>query len=90
MKSGMPVAREEMSRDEKLRRRRREKERIKKAGGLAGKEKEGKQAKEKSQVVSDLKKGGVKIIGKKGEVKDVEGKSVKAKHAHKGAGGFKL
>ena len=32
-KSGLPVARQEMSREDKLRRRRREKERIKKAGG---------------------------------------------------------
>ncbi|KAI9873774.1 MAG: U3 snoRNP protein [Pleopsidium flavum] len=90
LKSGVPVAREEMSREEKLRRRRREKERIKKAGGLVGKGKDSKKAKEKIQVASDLKKGGVKIIGKKGEVKDVEGKSVKVQKAHKGADGFKL
>ncbi|MCJ1361659.1 U3 snoRNP protein [Acarospora aff. strigata] len=89
-KSGVPVAREEMSREEKLRRRRREKERIKKAGGLVGKKKDGKAAKEKKQVTSDLKKGGVKVIGKKGEVRDVEGNSVKPQQTLKGAGQFKL
>ena len=89
-KSGVPVAREEMSREEKLRRRRREKERIKKAGGLVVKGKLGKVAQEKSQVASDLKKGGVKVIGKKGEVRDVEGKTIKAQHAFKGAHQFKL
>lgn len=90
LKSGVPVAREEMSREEKLRRRRREKERIKKAGGFVGKGRESLKAKEKSQVASDLKKGGVKIIGKRGEVKDVEGRSVKKNQARKGADGFKL
>lgn len=89
-KSGVPVAREEMSREEKLRRRRREKERIKKAGGLVVKGKVGKVAQEKSQVASDLKKGGVKVIGKKGELKDIEGKAIKAPHGLKGAHQFKL
>ena len=89
-KSGVPVAREEMSREEKLRRRRREKERIKKAGGLVVKGKVGKAAQEKSQVASDLKKGGVKVIGKKGEVRDVEGKVIRTQHAFKGAHQFKL
>jgi len=89
-KSGVPVAREEMSREEKLRRRRREKERIKKAGGLVVKGKVGKVAQEKSQVASDLKKGGVKVIGKKGELKDIEGNAIKAPHALKGAHQFKL
>jgi len=89
-KSGVPIAREEMSREEKLRRRRREKERIKKAGGLVVKGKVGKAAQDKSQVASDLKKGGVKVIGKKGEVRDVEGKAIKSQHALKGAHQFKL
>ena len=92
--SGLPVGREEMTRDEKVRRRRREKERIRKAGGLApGKGSEGrrKKAEEKKGVIEDLKKGGVGVIGKKGEIRDVEGKPVRGQVAvGKGAGGYKL
>ncbi|KAL9001105.1 MAG: hypothetical protein Q9169_000288 [Polycauliona sp. 2 TL-2023] len=96
LRSGAPVARQEMSRDEKLRRRRREKERIKKRGGTvvtppkaatAGVNK----AAEKKGVVGDLKRGGVRVIGKKGELVDVEGKAVQgSKGVLKGGGNFKL
>jgi U3 small nucleolar RNA-associated protein MPP10 len=91
-KGGLPVAREEMSREQKLRRRRREKERIKKAETNekteveTGKEKRGK---ERKQLIGDLKKGGVRVIGKKGAVTDVEGKEVK-EMAKRGAGSYKL
>ncbi|MCJ1460015.1 U3 snoRNP protein [Mycoblastus sanguinarius] len=92
--SGLPVGREEMTRDEKVRRRRREKERIRKAGGLPpgkGGQKSGKRAEEKRGVIGDLKKGGVMVIGKKGEIRDVEGKAFKGQvSAGKGAGGYKL
>ncbi|KAL2042292.1 hypothetical protein N7G274_004780 [Stereocaulon virgatum] len=99
--SGLPVGREEMTRDEKVRRRRREKERIRKAGGLVpsmgAKEREkgsrevGKKAKERQGVIGDLKKGGVRIIGKKGEIKDMEGDALKSgSGAGKGAGKYKL
>ena len=92
--SGLPVGREEMTRDEKVRRRRREKERIRKAGGLApvkGSERGRKKAEEKRGVIEDLKKGGVGVIGKKGEIRDVEGKPVRGQVAFgKGAGGYKL
>ncbi|CAD6589743.1 MAG: U3 snoRNP protein [Alectoria sarmentosa] len=92
--SGLPIGREEMSRDEKVRRRRREKERIRKAGGLTpvkGVEGRGKKAKEKRGVIGDLKKGGVSVIGKKGEIRDVEGKAVKRQvGVGNGAGGYKL
>ncbi|KAK7509499.1 U3 small nucleolar ribonucleoprotein complex, subunit Mpp10 [Phyllosticta citriasiana] len=93
-KGGMPVAREEMTREEKLRRRRRDKERAKKAGsaGAQGaKKNESKSAKDRREVVSNLKKGGVKVIGRKGEMTDVEGKKVKeAQQGARGVGGFKL
>ena len=73
-RSGLVRAREEMTREEKLRRRRREKERIRKAGGLAaGKLPESDKSKDKKAVVGQLKRGGVKVIGKKGELKDVDG-----------------
>lgn len=92
--SGLPVGREEMTRDEKTRRRRREKERIRKAGGLVpskGGKGVSKKTKEKQGVIGDLKKGGVRVIGKKGEIRDVEGNAVKSRATlGKGAGGFKL
>lgn len=92
--SGLPVGREEMTRDEKVRRRRREKERIRKAGVLAlakGSKGGKKKAEEKKGVIEDLKKGGVGVIGKKGEIKSVEGKPVRGHVAvGKGAGGYKL
>jgi U3 small nucleolar RNA-associated protein MPP10 len=98
-KAGMPIAREEMSREEKASRRRRAKERSKKEGLNKPKavEKEvvqdGKKSKKpaggKKQLVSDLKKGGVQIIGRRGVLTDVEGKEVKDS-AKKGAGSYKL
>jgi U3 small nucleolar RNA-associated protein MPP10 len=90
-KSGLPVARQEMTREEKLRRRRREKERIRKAGGETGRRPEGKRAKEQRETVNELKKAGVKVINKKGEITDADGKKVKTgSAAGGGAGGFKL
>jgi U3 small nucleolar RNA-associated protein MPP10 len=82
-----------MSREEKISRRRRAKERAKKAGLNKPKERktEGKDKKrgEKKQLLGDLKKGGVQIIGRKGVLTDVEGKEVK-EVVKKGAGSFKL
>ncbi|OJD16442.1 hypothetical protein AJ78_03383 [Emergomyces pasteurianus Ep9510] len=73
LKSGVTVSKEEMTREAKLRRRKREKQKLKKnssqpirTGGHA----------EKQKVVSDLKKGGVKIIGNQGDLKDVYGSKV--------------
>ncbi|RMZ66203.1 U3 small nucleolar ribonucleo Mpp10 [Pyrenophora seminiperda CCB06] len=94
-KSGMPVAREEMSREEKSSRRRRAKERAKKAGLNKPKEEkkkvDGKEKKrgDKKQLLGDLKKGGVQIIGRKGVLTDVEGKEVRDE-VRKGAGSYKL
>jgi U3 small nucleolar RNA-associated protein MPP10 len=90
-KSGAPVARQEMTREEKLRRRRREKERIKKRGGLeANKRPEGKKAQQKRETFGELKKGGVRVIGRKGDIRDVEGNKVKTATTFNGAGSFKL
>ncbi|KAA8574468.1 hypothetical protein EYC84_005929 [Monilinia fructicola] len=88
VRGGAPVAREEMSREEKLRRRRREKERIKKMG--EGEKVLSKKAKEKRDVVGELKRGGVKVIGKRGEMRDVEGKKILTSDVVTGGGGFKL
>ncbi|WYZ41477.1 hypothetical protein EsH8_V_000372 [Colletotrichum jinshuiense] len=76
-KSGLPVARQEMSREDKLRRRRREKERIRKAGGT-DKKPLSKKAQMQKDTMADLKKGGVKVINRKGEVVDVDGNKAKA------------
>lgn len=88
-KSGVSVAREEMTREEKLRRRRRDKERGKKSNGnvvaqqqqldrRAGK-KGGKADKgqEKRDILSELKRGGVQVIGKQGKLEDLGKKTNK-------------
>ena len=90
-KSGVPVARQEMTREEKLRRRRREKERTRKRGGVEATQKlGGKKAQQKREVIGELKKGGVKVIDRKGNVRDVDGNRVQAAAVLKGAGAFKL
>ncbi|EON62899.1 hypothetical protein W97_02124 [Coniosporium apollinis CBS 100218] len=89
-KAGLPVAREEMSREQKLRRRRREKERIRKAGENDGEKVENKKAAEQKNVVGDLKRGGVRVIGKKGELRDIDGKAVEGQRVRAGGGSFKL
>ncbi|KAH8839864.1 hypothetical protein MCOR02_003261 [Pyricularia oryzae] len=89
-KSGLPVARQEMSREEKIRRRRREKERIRKSGGGSeGKKPVGKKAQERKQTMSDLRKGGVMVINRQGEIMDVDGNKPKASKAVS-SGSFKL
>ncbi|KAH8905652.1 Mpp10 protein [Coniochaeta sp. PMI_546] len=92
-KSGLPVARQEMSREEKLRRRRREKERIRKSGGDAGgagKKSLSKKAQEKKDTMADLKKGGVRVINRKGEVVDVDGNKVAGEKRATTSVAFKL
>merc|ERR1711939_291428 len=86
-KRGANVNKDELSREEKLRRRRREKERMKKAQDHQGKtvvngartgaagttSAKGKKSKaqEKADLLSDLQKGNVKVIDKKGELQDL-------------------
>lgn len=92
-KSGLPVARQEMSREEKLRRRRREKERIRKSGGGAGakgKNSLSKKAQEKKDTMAELKKGGVRVINRKGEVVDVDGNKLAGEKRAVTSVGFKL
>ncbi|KAK7943759.1 U3 small nucleolar ribonucleoprotein MPP10 [Apiospora aurea] len=87
-KSGLPVARQELSREEKARRHRREKERIRKAGGNDRRPLGGK-AQAKKDTIADLKKGGVRVINKKGEVLDMEGNKARDAQALS-SGNFKL
>ncbi|KAK5661663.1 hypothetical protein OQA88_9763 [Cercophora sp. LCS_1] len=89
-KSGLPVARQEMSREEKLRRRRREKERIRKAGGLDATKGLSKKAKAQQETVTELKKGGVKVINRKGEVMGLDGKKATGSKTAFTSGGLKL
>ncbi|KAL4896330.1 U3 small nucleolar ribonucleoprotein complex, subunit Mpp10 [Aspergillus ambiguus] len=77
LKTGAAVSKEEMSRDEKARLRRQGKK-AKKANAANSKPSSGRAA-EKQQIVSDLKKGGVKVIGKEGEVTDIHGQKVGTK-----------
>lgn len=75
LKSGSSVAKHEMSREEKLRRRKREKQKMKKQSGNTS----GPGAStRKDQLVSNLDKAGVKIIGKDGDTKDVYGRKAKS------------
>ncbi|KAI6780729.1 U3 small nucleolar ribonucleoprotein-like protein [Emericellopsis cladophorae] len=76
-KGGAPLAKQEMSREDKQRQRRREKERVRKAGGVGGGKALSKRAQLQKDTMADLKKGGVKVINRKGEVTDVDGKKVK-------------
>ena len=103
-KSGASASKEEMTREEKLRRRRREKERGKKASGnvqnhnqsgivgVIGKDGKKKKSKkdEKSDILSDLKKGNVKVIGKKGLLEEINPKARKAGGGEVGSSAFKL
>ncbi|KAL7914625.1 Mpp10 protein [Trichoderma velutinum] len=98
---GMPLARQELSREDKVRRRRREKERVRKAGGAdaAGAAKTGPggakktlsaKAKMQRETIAELKKGGVKVINRKGEITDVEGKKTKVAAKIVSGGSYKL
>lgn len=102
-RGGTAVAKEEESREQKKRRKRREKERMRKAGGNAGSgaiaakaanDKAGGKGKgkrdENENVVRQLGKGGVKVIDKKGELKDVQGQAIRENGAAGGAGRYKL
>lgn len=88
-KSGLPIAKQEMTREDKTRKRRREKERIRKAGGLDSKKPQNAKAQQRKDTLGDLRKGGVKVINKKGEVVDIDGNKAKAAKVAS-SGTFKL
>jgi U3 small nucleolar RNA-associated protein MPP10 len=88
MRNGVPITKEEMSREDKARLRRRQKKQSQ-ASAEQTKQRSGKAA-EKQQIVSDLKKGGVKVIGKGGEMTDVDGSKVAGKGDRSGAHAMKL
>ncbi|KAF7504843.1 hypothetical protein GJ744_001641 [Endocarpon pusillum] len=85
-KSGMARSKEEMTKEEKLRKRRREKERAKKQKGSEAaisqqepkrRGRNAEKAQEKKTILDQLRKGGVKVIGKKGDVEAIDGKKRK-------------
>lgn len=91
-KGGAAVSTREMTRDEKQRRRRREKAKIKKKNSAEG-NKGGANAREgsKKEVMQELRRSGVKVIGKGGETRDVDGGLVKEKSKGRGgSSGLKL
>ncbi|KAG5984649.1 hypothetical protein E4U55_003870 [Claviceps digitariae] len=90
-KAGLPLSREELSREDKKRQRRRHKERIRKAGGADAQQNRtlSTRAKMQRDTMAELKKGGVKVINRKGEITDVDGNKAKAKKAIS-SGSFKL
>ncbi|KAI0206960.1 Mpp10 protein-domain-containing protein [Astrocystis sublimbata] len=88
-KNGLPVAKQEMTREDKSRKRRQEKERLRKAGGDDGKKPQSAKAQQRKETLGDLRKGGVKVINKKGEVVDIDGNKAKAAKAAS-SGTFKL
>lgn len=75
LKSGAAISKDEMSREEKARTRKHRKNQRKPDAELS--RQTGKAA-EKHQIVSDLKKGGVKVINKEGQITDVNGGKVGA------------
>jgi U3 small nucleolar RNA-associated protein MPP10 len=89
-KGGTVVAREELTREDRKRRRRREKERAKKAGpGAAAARKRGSaKSRDAAALVGQLKAGDVKVIGKEGSVKRVDGKDIQT--AIRGGASLKL
>lgn len=90
-RGGLVVNREEMSREERKRRRRRDKEREKKSlSNIDPSEKESKKTKERKGIISDLKRGNVKVIGNKGQITNVEGDAVRDAKAPSAGGAYKL
>jgi U3 small nucleolar RNA-associated protein MPP10 len=77
-RGGTILDRAEMSQDNRKRHRRREKERLKKGQWqLQDQGRDMSKQKDTIALTGDLKKSGVKVIGRQGEFRDVEGKEVK-------------
>ncbi|PYI10396.1 Mpp10 protein [Aspergillus sclerotiicarbonarius CBS 121057] len=74
LKNGTAIAKEEMTREQKAKLRREHKKQ--KASTSRSQQKSGKTA-ENQQLMSDLKQGGVKLIGKQGEVTNIHGGKIK-------------
>ena len=90
-RSGLPTGREELSRDEKRRRRRREKARrgldgaTQRGDASAGAPKPSKRDDQKS-MLARLRKGGATVVGRDGDVRDLQGREVGVGRGGKGTG----
>lgn len=76
LKTGASVAKDEMTREEKARVRRQKKNSQRKTASDSPRPSN--QASGKQQLVSDLKKGGVKVVNREGQVTDMNGDKVAA------------
>ena len=88
LKSGASMARDEETREEHRRRRRRQKAKMKKTG--SGVSKRGQKGAEQQQLLSKLKSGGVKIIGARGELKNLGGRKARDSVENRGGDILKL
>ncbi|KAL4929624.1 rRNA-processing protein MPP10 [Aspergillus undulatus] len=88
MRNGVPVTKEEMTREEKAKLRRRQKK-ANQSSADAPKQRSRTGA-EKQQIVSDLKRGGVKLIDKGGEMVDINGGRVAGASDSNGGHAVKL
>jgi U3 small nucleolar RNA-associated protein MPP10 len=77
LKSGASVARHEMTREEKIRTRRRQRQMIKKTTAAPGKSQNG-SVEERKRLIGELKKGGVKVLGDKGQLETIDGQMASA------------
>lgn len=97
-KGGSAIDKGEESREQKARRRRREKKRVRMEMGNMTSSIRGTHPKQRTKgdksetvnVVGQLKRGGVKVINRKGEVKDAEGKTLHAEAVKFGGGSLRL
>ncbi|KAJ5150555.1 U3 small nucleolar ribonucleoprotein complex subunit Mpp10p [Penicillium coprophilum] len=77
LKTGASISKEEMTREQKAKNRRQNKQTQKKADASKSTEQKSGKAAEKQQMISDLKKGGVKVIDKEGRMTNIDGGSVR-------------
>lgn len=75
LKNGVSVAKDEMDREEKSKRRRNEKKKFKAASQQPGKKA---RTDEGQQILTDLKKGGVKMVGQAGDLQALNGRDKSA------------
>lgn len=72
LKTGASISKDEMSREDKARARRQKKNQK----AAPGSTRQPNQVGKKQQLVSDLKKGGVKVVNKEGQVTDINGEKI--------------
>lgn len=91
-KNGAPISVAEMTSEEKQKRRKQNKERKKKENATKGLTHGAASTKtgSKKDVMDTLKKGGVQIIGKRGEKTDIQGNEIKEKKGLSSSNTFKL